>query len=325
MEDLEELKDDLNSDSQKRIFERPADASPERLDKVLSELLPEHSRSRLQTWIDEGQVTVNGDEVKRRHMVGPLDVIRVIVQPGPEDLCNEPEDVAFEVIAEGEEWLVINKPVGLVVHPGAGNWSGTLLNGLLYRYPELKSIPRAGIVHRLDKDTSGLLVVARSETAQTDLVRQLQARTVSRVYRAFLKGDLRRDGTVDRPIGRDSRQPICMSVERPIAPKPAITHYSCLQRGKWDNLAVTLVECRLETGRTHQIRVHMASLGHPLLGDSLYGGPNWAKAERQMLHAFSLSFSEPGSGKALSFECPLPQDFADSMAEIQWLKSEPNA
>src|SRR5690554_5511568 len=255
------------------VFRLGAAADSDRLDKVLAGLLPRHSRSRLQGWIEEGHVLLNGRQARVRQAVGPGDVITVYPQQAPEDLAFEPQPVDFDVAAESPQWIVVNKPAGLVTHPGAGNWEGTLLNGLLYRYPELARVPRAGIVHRLDKDTSGIMVVARTETAQTHLVRQLQARSVHREYLALAHGTLQGQGTVDRPIGRDPAVPVRMSVERPIAPKPAITHYRSLRHGAAaDGHPVTQVACRLETGRTHQIRVHLAHTGHPLLGDELYGG-----------------------------------------------------
>ena len=204
------------------------------------------------------------------------------------------------------------------IHSGAGNWHGTLLNGLLYRYPELARVARAGIVHRLDKDTSGLLVVARTETAQTDLVRQLQARTVKREYCALVHGALAGQGTVNAPIGRDARVPVRMSSDRPVAPKPAITHYASEAIGQHGSLNISRVLCRLETGRTHQIRVHMARLRHPLLGDVLYGGRLEAGAGRQMLHARALEFNDPVSGQPCAFKAELPDDFCRVQDSITW-------
>jgi 23S rRNA pseudouridine1911/1915/1917 synthase len=221
-------------------------------------------------------------------------------------------------VGESADWVVVNKPVGLVTHPGAGNWGGTLLNGLLYRYPELAHVARAGIVHRLDKDTSGLLVVARNEVAQTHLVRQLQARTMGREYLALAHGRMLNAGTVDRPIGRDPRVPVRMSVERPNAPKAAITHYSLLRGGEYMDSNISEVSCRLETGRTHQIRVHLASLGHPLLGDTQYGGRVLGDAQRQMLHAHRLRFDDPSTDTEVSFVAPVPEDMAKVLEGIQW-------
>jgi 23S rRNA pseudouridine1911/1915/1917 synthase len=295
-------------------FRLPVTASSDRLDKVLARNISQHSRSRLQSWIEAGQVWVNGTPAKVRQKVGPGDHIQIYVQPAPEQ-----QDVEFEVVAESTDWVVVNKPAGLVTHPGAGNWSGTLLNGLLFRYPELASVARAGIVHRLDKDTSGLLVVARNEITQTHLVRLLQARTVKRVYAALVHGAVHHRGKVDRPIGRDSNVPVRMTVERPVAPKEAITLYTLLAQGNDDlGQAVSYVQCELETGRTHQIRVHMASIRHPLVADVLYGGKCIAGAQRQMLHARALSFLDPASDAEVSFEAPLPPDFTAVMERIEW-------
>lgn len=294
-------------------------AMPDRLDKILAGLLPDHSRSRLQAWIEGGHVLLNGDKVKIRQLVRPGDIITVHPQLAPEDQAFLPEPVAFGVVAEGPHWVVVDKPAGLVTHPGAGNWSGTLLNGLLHRYPELARVPRAGIVHRLDKDTSGIMVVARTELAQTSLVRQLQARTVRREYMALAHGRVDSAGSIEQPIGRDNAVPVRMSVERPIAPKPALTHYAPVRVGEDEQgQSVTEVACRLETGRTHQIRVHMASLRHPLLGDVLYGGRALAGATRQMLHARALEFEDPAGGSTVSFEALPPEDFRSVQDRITW-------
>lgn len=317
MPDTEIATEDVQPDAPEQ-FELPLDTLPERLDKVLARLLPQHSRSRLQGWIEAGHVRVDGRVGKVRSQVGPGARIQVWPQQAPEDLAFVPEPVDFDVVADSPSWIVVNKPAGLVTHPGAGNWHGTLLNGLLHRYPELLHVARAGIVHRLDKDTSGLLVVARTEVAQTHLVRQLQARTVKREYCALVHGALAGEGTVDAPIGRDSRVPVRMSADRPIAPKPAITHYVAQAVGQYEAVRVSEVVCRLETGRTHQIRVHMALLRHPLLGDTLYGGRALAGAQRQMLHARALSFQDPDGGAWPAFSAPLPADFQAVRAHIHW-------
>lgn len=297
----------------------PPGTRADRLDKVLAGLMPEHSRSRLQGWIEAGKVLVNGGPAKVRQVVGPDDELTVWTQPAPETRAFAPEPVDFEVVDASPDWIVVNKPAGLVTHPGAGNWSGTLLNGLLHRYPELAQVARAGIVHRLDKDTSGLMVVARNETAQTHLVRQLQARSMGREYIALAHGWLGAAGRVDRLIGRDARVPVRMSVERPVAPKPAVTHYFPSRRGEVDpGGRVCEVVCRLETGRTHQIRVHMASLGHPLLADVLYGGKTVAGAGRQMLHARALHFEDPGGRGEVRFSAVVPADMAQVQENIVW-------
>ncbi|NYT59128.1 RluA family pseudouridine synthase [Alcaligenaceae bacterium] len=296
----------------------PYTALPERLDKVIAQLIPEHSRSRLQGWIEGGHVLVNGQPGRIRQMANPGDKLVVWEQTPPEALSFTPEDVDFQVVDESADWIVVNKPAGLVTHPGAGNWNGTLLNGLLYRYPELATVARAGIVHRLDKDTSGLLVVARHEKAQTHLIRQLQARSVSREYSALVHGRLTRSDSVKLPIGRDARVPVRMSTEHAIAPKPAITHYAPVRVGLIDDAVVTEVACKLETGRTHQIRVHMASLRHPLVADTLYGGKPVGGASRQLLHARALSFDDYGSDQRVSFVAALAEDFQQVMDGIAW-------
>ncbi|GAA0522035.1 RluA family pseudouridine synthase [Pigmentiphaga daeguensis] len=315
-----------SQEAEPRLLDLPSGTRADRLDKVLAQLLPEHSRSRLQGWIERGGVLVNGKAASVRQVVGPGDQLTVWEEAAPESLAFTPEAIDFPVVADSADWIVVDKPVGLVVHPGAGNWHGTLLNGLLHRYPELAQVPRAGIVHRLDKDTSGLMVVARTITAQTSLVRQLQARTVGRRYLALVSGHVRRGGTIDRPIGRDPRVPVRMSVERPIAAKPAITHFEPLRLGRAPGgMPVTEVECRLETGRTHQIRVHMASIGHPLLADTLYGGKAVAPAARQMLHAARLQFDDPVHGGPRVFHAPVPDDMQAVVRIIAWEDGEEDA
>lgn len=317
MPDTDNATEDVEPD-EPELFELPLHVLPERLDKVLARLMPQHSRSRLQAWIEAGHVHIDGAPARVRSPVGPGARIQVWPQQAPEDLAFVPEPVAFRVVADAPDWIVVDKPAGLVTHPGAGNWHGTLLNGLLYRYPELHHIARAGIVHRLDKDTSGLLVVARTDTAQTHLVRQLQARTVRREYCALVHGALAGAGTVDAPIGRDARVPVRMSADRPIAPRAAITRYAVQRSGRCAEGAVSEVLCRLETGRTHQIRVHMARLHHPLLGDVLYGGRLIAGVQRQMLHARALGFEDPASGQWQAFMADLPDDYRQVLNHIDW-------
>ncbi len=316
-----EIAQDSADFGEQQQFILPLNTLPDRLDKVLAKLLPEHSRARLQAWIEAGSVMVDGAPAKVRARVGPGTRIDVWPQPAPEELAFVAQEVDFAVLAESEQYIVVNKRAGLVVHPGAGNWQGTLLNGLLYRYPELAGVARAGIVHRLDKNTSGILVVARSATAQTALVRQLQARSVKRQYLALVHGHVAGPGTQSEPIGRDPKNPIRMSSINPIAPKEAITHYQPLDYGLYQGAPVSLLECRLETGRTHQIRVHLAGLGHAILGDTLYGGRNIAGAHRQMLHAWQLGFSAPHSQQARIFKAPLAPDFSAVCQQIEWEQS----
>ena len=292
----------------------PETEAGRRLDQVLAGLLPQYSRNRLQGWIKAGQVLVDGEpvlETKRKVRGG--ESLLVVAMPDQELLAQTPEDIPLEVLFEDEALLVINKPAGMVVHPGSGNWSGTLMNALLHRDPRLAGVPRAGIVHRLDKDTSGLLVVARTLAAQTDLVRQLQARTVKREYLAVAVGGLRGQGCVDAPIGRHPVQRTRMAVVP--GGKPAITHYQVLAT----YAGASLLCCRLETGRTHQIRVHMASLGHPLLGDPVYGRavPGLPDFPRQALHAARLGLIHPVTGVSLSWEAPLPEDMQGLIHALQ--------
>jgi 23S rRNA pseudouridine1911/1915/1917 synthase len=283
-----------------------------RLDKVLSVLLPQYSRSRLQQWIESGYVTVDGKVVRAKAAL--LGDERILIRPQltPEDQAFQPEPIPLSIIYEDISIIVINKPAGLVVHPAAGNWSGTLLNGLLRHAPVLAGVPRAGIVHRLDKDTSGLMVVARSLEAQTDLVRQLQARTVKRDYLALVWGTPPPSGKVDAAIGRHPRDRIKMAVSTNATAKPALTHYRRLASGALDGRPVSLVHCRLETGRTHQIRVHMQSIGYTLVGDTAYGKAHLAHAfARQALHAYRLGLIHPESRQSCEWTALLPDDFAD--------------
>ncbi|HVK94390.1 MAG TPA: RluA family pseudouridine synthase [Noviherbaspirillum sp.] len=283
-----------------------------RLDKVLSQLVPEYSRSRLQQWIDAGHVTIDGQTVRAKTLALGDEVIVIRPQAAPEDQAYQPEQIPLAVLHEDNAILVIDKPAGLVVHPAAGNWSGTLLNGLLHHAPTLVGVPRAGIVHRLDKDTSGLMVVAKSLQAQTDLVRQLQARTVKREYLALVWGMPHASGRVDAAIGRHPRDRIKMAVSQHDSAKPAVTHYQRLAVGSLDGRPVSLMRCQLETGRTHQIRVHMQSIGFALVGDALYGKPHLASVfGRQALHAHRLGLVHPASGDADDWHAEIPADFAE--------------
>lgn len=295
-------------------------AMPERLDKVLAQLMPEHSRSRIQNWIEQGHVWVNGQPVLRiRHQALPGDRLQVWPQARPEELAYEAENIPLDIVEQTPAWLVLNKPAGLVTHPGAGNWTGTLLNGLLYHFPQLTQVARAGIVHRLDKDTSGLMVVALTDIAQTHLVRQLQERTVKREYIALCHGFLYGEGSIDLAIGRDARVPIRMTTQNATAPRAARTHYKVLNHGLLGRgEAITAVQCQLETGRTHQIRVHLSSQGHPLLGDEIYGGKPSAGASRQMLHARALAFEDPLTNKTVAFSMVPPTDFSEVYEQVQW-------
>ncbi|HEY0665276.1 MAG TPA: 23S rRNA pseudouridine(1911/1915/1917) synthase RluD [Gallionella sp.] len=306
-------------------LEVPEDCAGLRLDQALARLLPEYSRSRLQEWITGQLVRVDGAYASTRQKVWGGEKLEVLPQLHPAEQPYRAEDIALDIVYEDESLLVINKPVGLVVHPGSGNWEGTLLNALLHHAPQLSQIPRAGIVHRLDKDTSGLLVVAKTLTAQTHLVRQLQARSVKREYLALVFGELRHSGTVDEPIGRHPAQRVKMAVTE--SGKPAVTHFQVEEQFP----GCTLLRCRLETGRTHQIRVHLAHLKHPLVGDSVYlKGPQKCVPElrellngfpRQALHATRLALEHPVTGELMEWHAPLPEDMQRLLQRIREITS----
>ncbi len=286
-----------------------------RLDKALSQLVSDYSRSRLQQWMDAGHVTVDGQPARAKTLALGDEIVMVRPQAAPEDHAFKPEPMTLAIVHEDAAILVIDKPAGLVVHPAAGNWSGTLLNGLLHHLPALSGVPRAGIVHRLDKETSGLMVVAKTLQAQTDLVRQLQARTVKREYLALVWGTPQAIGKVDAAIGRHPRDRIKMAVSEHASAKPAVTHYRRVATGVLDGRPVSLMRCQLETGRTHQIRVHMQAAGFTLVGDPLYGKSHLASVfARQALHAQRLGLIHPASGKSCEWLAKLPADFADLLA-----------
>jgi 23S rRNA pseudouridine1911/1915/1917 synthase len=283
-----------------------------RLDQALSRMFPQYSRTRLARWVLAARVTVDGrPSAPRQRLLGGENVALL---PAP-DLRLEPdrpEDMPLAIVHEDDALIVIDKPAGLVVHPGAANWSGTLLNALLAHEPGLRAVPRAGIVHRLDKDTSGLLVVARTLEAQTDLVRQLAARSVRREYLAIVHGRVASDGTVAAPIGRHPRSRTRMAVVA--RGRDAVTHYRVLERFT----AATVLRCRLETGRTHQIRVHLNSLGYPLVGDPTYGKRVSAiRFTRQALHAERLALTHPRSGKKMSWQSDPPADMQQLLERLR--------
>ena len=299
----------------------PDDCAGMRFDQVLAKLLPEYSRSRLQEWIAAGQASLNGAAAAAKQKVWGGETIVVQPQAHPAELPHQAEDIALDIVYEDDALLVINKPAGLVVHPGSGNWEGTLLNALLHHAPHLEGVPRAGIVHRLDKDTSGLLVVAKTLTAQTALVRQLQARSVKREYLALVWGEVRHSGKVDVPIGRHPTQRVKMAaVENG---KSATTHYQVEEKFP----SCTLLRCRLETGRTHQIRVHLAHIGHALVGDSVYlkGAQKCVPQlrallhgfPRQALHATRLALEHPVTGVSMEWEADMPQDMQQLLRQIR--------
>ena len=289
----------------------PAACAGLRLDQALAKLLPEFSRSRLAQWIRSGRATVDGRAALPRQRMRGGERIEIAPLPEAKATAHLPEDIPLDVVFEDDALLVINKPAGLVVHPGSGNWRGTMLNALLQRVPALAGIPRAGIVHRLDKDTSGLLVVAKTLAAQASLVRQLQARSVKREYIAVVHGRIARDGRIEAPIGRHPLRRTRMAVVA--RGRPSVTHYQVLER----QAHATVLRCRLETGRTHQIRVHLASLGHPLLGDATYGKRGGVPFARQALHAERLALVHPETGKAVEWSAPLPADMRKLIAALK--------
>ncbi|MDP4529709.1 23S rRNA pseudouridine(1911/1915/1917) synthase RluD [Alkalimonas delamerensis] len=286
-----------------------------RLDQVLAELFPDYSRSRIKNWILAGEVFIDGVvESKPRHKLLGGETLLVDAEL-PDEVQHEAEAIALNILYEDDDILAINKPAGLVVHPGAGNQDGTLLNALLHHVPDIIEVPRAGIIHRLDKDTSGVMVVAKTIPAQTALVSAMQQRLITREYEAVCHGTLTGGGTVDAPIGRHQTQRTLMAIDE--AGKPAVTHYRVMERFR----AHTRLRLRLETGRTHQIRVHMQSLHHPLVGDPVYGGrprpPRGASEQfrqvlqsfqRQALHAALLKLEHPISGEPMEWQAPIPED-----------------
>jgi len=298
----------------------PAECAGWRLDATLAKLFPEHSRSRLQGWLKDGLIRLDGGSAEGKRKVYGGERIEFdigdAVPPAP-TLAESAEDIPLKVVFEDEQLIVIDKPAGLVVHPGNGNASGTLMNALLHHVPGIAEVPRAGIVHRLDKDTSGLLVVAKTLEAQTDLVRQLQARTVKRQYLAFVAGMVFVQSTIEAPIGRHPSQRIKMAVvPETRGGKAAITHYRGLEQ--FDHCA--LIECTLETGRTHQIRVHMASVKHPLIGDKVYGRPDPRLPDfpRQALHATRLALVHPLEQRLRQWEVPMPADMLELLEILRY-------
>ena len=305
-----------------------AEVQPEqmgqRLDQTLAELFPEYSRSRLKTWIEADLVKLNDHiaNIPREKVLGG-EKIEITVEVEDETRF-EPENIPLNIVYEDNDIIVINKPKDLVVHPGAGNPNGTVLNALLYHYPPIAEVPRAGIVHRLDKDTTGLMVVAKTIPAQTKLVRDLQKRKITREYEAVASGIMTKGGTVDQPMARHATKRTLMAVH-PMG-KPAVTHYRIMENYR----NYTRLRLRLETGRTHQIRVHMAHIAHPLLGDQTYGGrprpPKNASEDfmevlrnfkRQALHAVMLRLAHPITGEMMEWYAPLPDDFVELLNALK--------
>jgi len=296
----------------------PESCLGKRLDQTLAEMFPDYSRSRLKDWILAGHVAVNGEIMTRareKMFGGEAIVINAEIEA---EIRYLPQNLPLNIIYEDDDVLVINKPAGFVVHPGAGNPDGTVLNALLHHCPQLDIVPRAGIVHRLDKDTTGLMVVAKTIAAQTNLVESLQAREITREYEAIASGKMTAGGLVDEPIGRHSTKRTQMAVS--FIGRPSVTHYRVMEKFRLH----TRLRLRLETGRTHQIRVHMAYINHSLVGDPVYGGrprpPKNATSElreilkgfkRQALHAAMLSLYHPISGELMTWHADIPEDFAN--------------
>jgi len=300
----------------------PPDSAGRRLDQALAQLLPQYSRTRIQRWIEEGAVRVNGLAAKARDVVvgGQSATVEARL---PEETSVAAQEMPLDIVHQDAAVLVLNKAPGVVVHPGAGNREHTLQNALLAHDPKLKRVPRAGLVHRIDKDTSGLLVVARTLEAQTALVKMLAAHEIEREYLALCTGLMTGGGTVDEPIGRHRTQRIKMAVRSD--GRAAVTHYRIEKKFR----AHTLARVRLETGRTHQIRVHLAHVGYPIVGDPVYGGRRRLPAgaspalksalesfHRQALHAERLSFTHPKSGKPVTYTAPLPADLRELLGAL---------
>lgn len=298
----------------------PDELAGMRLDQCLAEMFPDYSRSKLQTWVKDGRVQVDGEQRKGRDKLDGGEEIELDAE-AEQVVEYDPEDIPLDIFYEDESLLIVNKPAGLVVHPAVGNWTGTLVNALLNHAPELDTLPRAGIVHRIDKETSGLLMVAKTLQAHNNLVEQLQERSITREYLALVKGWMTAGGTVDAPIGRHPVDRKRNAVRRD--GKEAVTHYRLEQRFKRH----TLIRVKLETGRTHQIRVHMAHINYPLVGDQVYGGrfqmpancsPDLAEAlrnfKRQALHATKLGLEHPETGAYLEWDLPMPEDMQNLLA-----------
>ena len=297
------------------IAKVPANMHGKRIDQVLAELFPDFSRSRLQNWFKKGKVKIDDEiRLKQKEKLQGGETIEIQAEL-EEEVAFLPQDIPLDILYEDSSIIIINKPAGMVVHPAAGNPDGTMQNALLHFDPTLASVPRAGIVHRLDKETSGILMVARNLTAHKSLVEQLQARSIKREYRALTQGIITAGGTIEQPIGRHPTQRVKMAVTA--NGKPAITHYRVLERLSCH----TYIQVNLETGRTHQIRVHMAHIRHPLAGDPVYGGRTRFPAgasepfmeilrnfRRQALHAYRLGLIHPDSGEAMEWSAEIPDD-----------------
>ena len=317
----------------KREILVPQHLSGKRLDFVIHELMHDFSRSKIQQWIQQGHVKVNGLIFQPKKKLYGGELLEIFVQKDQEQLQFEAEDIDLDIIYSDDDIAIINKPVGMVVHPAAGNWSGTMLNGILNCYPNNSLLPRAGIVHRLDKDTSGLLVIAKNEIAQNNLIKQLQKKTVYREYRAIVWGQIWQNKTIHKPIGRNPRNRLKMAINE-INGKDSITHFEVLERFAFH----TYLKCNLETGRTHQIRVHMQHNQTPIVGDPIYGFKkiipskefsdnlknNVLNFNRQALHAIKLGLIHPTTNEEMFWEINLPSDMKNLLQVIRQETTELN-
>lgn len=299
----------------KLVFKTTNEYIGVRVDKYLTGVMENKSRSFIQGLIDSGEVLINNKETRSNYKLRALDEV-IVIMPDPVELSVEAEYIELNIIYEDEYIIVVNKPQGMVVHPAPGNYTGTLVNGLLFHCKDLSGINgviRPGIVHRIDKDTSGILVIAKNDEAHNNLAKQFKEHTIKREYYALVEGKFtKNNGIVDKPIGRNKRDRLKMAVTDD--GKKAVTHYEVLEQY---NNGMSLVMCRLETGRTHQIRVHMASIGHPLVGDPLYGSKKQKfKLQGQVLHAKSLGFVHPKSNKYIEFNSELPKYYLELLEKI---------
>ena len=328
LEDFDDEEEDSADSQSLEVYAEhtvTAEEAGQRIDKLAAELFADHSRAQLQEWLKSGNLTINGSVEKPKYRVKAGD--NLLLEAKLEQHGNDqPEDIALDIVYEDESVLVVNKPVGMVVHPGAGNWTGTLVNGLLFHYPNQSHLPRAGLVHRIDKNTSGLLVIGKTKAAQLELQEQLKDKTVYRHYQCIVAGDapsLTRQRTIDAPIGRHRTQRTKMTVTS--VGKPAVTHIMNITPL---NENYSLLDVQLETGRTHQIRVHLSHIGHPIIGDDVYGNRQQLRAgltqeqrdaiqnfPRQALHAYQLGFVHPETGEDIEVTAPLPEDIIQ-LAEI---------
>lgn len=298
-------------------FKIEAQQSGARLDKLLSELFPDLTRSYLQSLIKEGCVTVNGKKAKAGQKTGTGDLVSVEI-PEPEELSIEPEDIPLDILYEDDDLIIVNKPKGMVVHPAPGHYSGTLVNALMFHCRDslsgINGVLRPGIVHRIDRNTTGSLIVCKNDAAHRFIADQLSVHSITRKYRAIVHGVLAQDGTVNAPIGRHPQNRKEMAVGVPHG-KEAVTHYRVLERFR----DFTYIECQLETGRTHQIRVHMKSIGHPILGDDVYGPSKcpFKHLQGQTLHAMTIGFIHPSVREYMEFEAPLPEYFTQLLEKLR--------